>query len=121
VIESLFQTLTDFFAHYGYWVVFFGVMLETAACLFPAKLFFFSRDSLLTKGSFDWNGRLRQLLPERRSATASATRSGAMEGTPFSIATFCASSSWRTGLKTPNRFFSNTDTGRYSRADSSQG
>src|SRR3989454_3355908 len=30
VAETLFQFLTGFFAHYGYWAIFFGVMLENA-------------------------------------------------------------------------------------------
>jgi membrane-associated protein len=37
VIESLFQTLTDFFARYGYWVVFFGVMLENGGVPLPGE------------------------------------------------------------------------------------
>jgi membrane-associated protein len=37
VIESLFQTLTDFFAQYGYWVVFFGVMLENGGVPVPGE------------------------------------------------------------------------------------
>jgi membrane-associated protein len=37
VIESLFQTLTDFFARYGYWVVFFGVMLENGGLPLPGE------------------------------------------------------------------------------------
>jgi membrane protein DedA with SNARE-associated domain len=37
VIESIFQTLTDFFARYGYWVVFFGVMLENGGVPLPGE------------------------------------------------------------------------------------
>jgi membrane-associated protein len=37
VIESIFQTLTDFFARYGYWVVFFGVMLENGGLPLPGE------------------------------------------------------------------------------------
>jgi membrane-associated protein len=37
VIESLFQTLTDFFARYGYGVVFFGVMLENGGLPLPGE------------------------------------------------------------------------------------
>jgi len=37
VIESLFQTLADFFARYGYWVVFFGVMLENGGLPLPGE------------------------------------------------------------------------------------
>ena len=37
MIQSLFQTLTDFFARYGYWVVFFGVMLENGGLPLPGE------------------------------------------------------------------------------------
>jgi membrane-associated protein len=37
VIGSLFQTLADFFARYGYWVVFFGVMLENGGVPLPGE------------------------------------------------------------------------------------
>ena len=37
MIESLFQTLADFFARYGYWVVFFGVMLENGGLPIPGE------------------------------------------------------------------------------------
>jgi membrane protein DedA with SNARE-associated domain len=37
VIEPIFQTLTDFFARYGYWVVFFGVMLENGGLPIPGE------------------------------------------------------------------------------------
>jgi membrane-associated protein len=37
VIESIFQTLADFFARYGYWVVFFGVMLENGGLPLPGE------------------------------------------------------------------------------------
>ena len=37
MIESIFQILTDFFARYGYWVVFFGVMLENGGLPLPGE------------------------------------------------------------------------------------
>ena len=37
MIESIFHTLTDFFARYGYWVVFFGVMLENGGVPLPGE------------------------------------------------------------------------------------
>jgi len=37
VIASIYQTLTDFFARYGYWVVFFGVMLENGGVPIPGE------------------------------------------------------------------------------------
>jgi membrane-associated protein len=37
VIESIFQILTDFFARYGYWAVFFGVMLENGGLPLPGE------------------------------------------------------------------------------------
>lgn len=35
--HTVFQTLSDFFASYGYWVVFFGVMLENAGIPIPGE------------------------------------------------------------------------------------
>lgn len=35
--ETLFQILSDFFARYGYWVIFFGVMLENAGVPVPGE------------------------------------------------------------------------------------
>jgi membrane-associated protein len=37
VAEALFQILSDFFARYGYWVIFFGVMLENAGLPVPGE------------------------------------------------------------------------------------
>ena len=35
--ETIFNTLTEFFAQYGYWVIFFGVMLENAGLPLPGE------------------------------------------------------------------------------------
>jgi len=37
VAESIYNLLSDFFARYGYWVVFFGVMLENAGLPVPGE------------------------------------------------------------------------------------
>lgn len=37
VAETILQTLTDFFNRYGYWVVFFGVMLENGGLPLPGE------------------------------------------------------------------------------------
>ena len=37
VAHSIFQTLSEFFARYGYWAVFFGVMLENAGIPVPGE------------------------------------------------------------------------------------
>jgi membrane-associated protein len=37
VAEAIFQTLTAFFANYGYWVILFGVMLENAGLPVPGE------------------------------------------------------------------------------------
>jgi membrane protein DedA with SNARE-associated domain len=37
VADTLFHVLTGFFARYGYWVVFFGVMLENAGIPVPGE------------------------------------------------------------------------------------
>jgi membrane protein DedA with SNARE-associated domain len=53
VIESLFQILTDFFARYGYWVVFFGVMLENGGLPLPGETV------LLFAGFLAYQGQIR--------------------------------------------------------------
>ena len=53
MIESLFQTLTDFFARYGYWVVFFGVMLENGGLPLPGETV------LLFAGFLAYQGEIR--------------------------------------------------------------
>lgn len=35
--HSIFQILSEFFAHYGYWAIFFGVMLENAGVPVPGE------------------------------------------------------------------------------------
>ncbi len=35
--ETLFQLFSGFFARYGYWAVFFGVMLENAGLPVPGE------------------------------------------------------------------------------------
>jgi len=37
VVHNVFQTLAEFFSRYGYWVVFFGVMLENAGIPVPGE------------------------------------------------------------------------------------
>jgi len=53
VIESLFQTLADFFARYGYWVIFFGVMLENGGLPLPGETV------LLFAGFLAYQGEIR--------------------------------------------------------------
>lgn len=37
VADTIFQTLSEFFARYGYWVIFFGVMLENGGVPVPGE------------------------------------------------------------------------------------
>jgi membrane protein DedA with SNARE-associated domain len=37
VADTIFQTLSNFFAQYGYWVIFFGVMLENGGIPVPGE------------------------------------------------------------------------------------
>ena len=37
VADTIFQTLSHFFQSYGYWVIFFGVMLENAGLPVPGE------------------------------------------------------------------------------------
>jgi membrane-associated protein len=63
---SLFQTLTEFFARYGYWVVFFGVMLENGGLPIPGETV------LLFAGFLAYQGDL-QLVRAILTAIAGAT------------------------------------------------
>lgn len=53
VAETIFQTLTEFFARYGYWVVFFGVMLENGGLPVPGETV------LLFAGFLAYHGEIR--------------------------------------------------------------
>ena len=66
MIESIFQTLTDFFARYGYWVVFFGVMLENGGLPLPGETV------LLFAGFLAYQGQI-QLVWAIGTAIAGAT------------------------------------------------
>jgi membrane-associated protein len=66
VANSIFQILSHFFARYGYWVVFFGVMLENAGVPVPGETV------LLFAGFLAFHGKLR-LAPTILIAIAGAT------------------------------------------------
>ena len=66
VADSIFQLLSDFFARYGYWVVFFGVMLENAGLPVPGETV------LLFAGFLAYHGKIG-LLPAILTAIAGAT------------------------------------------------
>jgi len=66
VANSIFQLLSDFFARYGYWVIFFGVMLENAGLPVPGETV------LLFAGFLAFHGKIR-LLPAILIAIAGAT------------------------------------------------
>jgi len=66
VANSIFQILSDFFARYGYWVIFFGVMLENAGLPIPGETI------LLFAGFLAFHGKIR-LLPAILIAIAGAT------------------------------------------------
>jgi membrane-associated protein len=66
VANSIFQTLTDFFARYGYWVIFFGVMLENAGLPIPGETV------LLFAGFLAFHGKVK-LLPAIVIAIVGAT------------------------------------------------
>ena len=66
VANTIFQILSDFFAHYGYWVVFFGVMLENVGIPIPGETV------LLFAGFLAYQGNIR-ILPAILTAIAGAT------------------------------------------------
>ncbi len=63
---TIFQVLTHFFSRYGYWAVFFGVMLENAGLPVPGETI------LLFGGFLAFRGRL-ELAPTILTAIAGAT------------------------------------------------
>jgi membrane protein DedA with SNARE-associated domain len=66
VANTIFQTLSEFFARYGYWVVFFGVMAENVGFPFPGETV------LLFAGYLAYQGKI-QILPAILTAIAGAT------------------------------------------------
>ena len=71
VANSIFQILSDFFAHYGYWVVFIGVMLENIGVPVPGETV------LLFAGFLAYHGKLH-ILPAILIAIAGATLGAAL-------------------------------------------
>ena len=69
--HTIFQTLSDFFSMYGYWVVFFGVMLENAGIPIPGETV------LLFAGFLAYHGKI-ELLPAILVAIAGATLGDSM-------------------------------------------
>ncbi|HXH48078.1 MAG TPA: DedA family protein, partial [Terriglobia bacterium] len=64
--HTIFQTLSEVFSRYGYWVVFFGVMLENAGIPVPGETV------LLFAGFLAYHGKI-ELLPSILVAIAGAT------------------------------------------------
>ncbi len=69
--HTIFQTLAEFFAEYGYWVVFVGVMLENAGIPIPGETV------LLFAGFLAYHGKI-DLLPSILVAIAGATLGDSM-------------------------------------------
>jgi len=66
VANTIFQLLSEFFARYGYWVVFFGVMLENIGFPVPGETV------LLFAGFLAYQGKIH-ILPAILTAIAGAT------------------------------------------------
>lgn len=66
MLHNIFSTVTHFFAAYGYWVVFFGVMLENAGIPVPGETV------LLVAGFLAFRGQL-ELFPAILVGIAGAT------------------------------------------------
>jgi membrane protein DedA with SNARE-associated domain len=66
VVQTTFSTLSHFFAAYGYWVIFFGVMLENAGVPLPGETV------LLFAGFLAYHGHLK-LVPAIAVGIAGAT------------------------------------------------
>jgi membrane protein DedA with SNARE-associated domain len=87
VANSIFQLLSEFFARYGYWVIFFGVMSENIGAPLPGETV------LLFAGFLACQGKIH-ILPVILTAIAGATL-GASGG--FVIG-------WYGGISVVNRF-----------------
>jgi len=66
VANTIFQVLSDFFARYGYWVVFFGVMAENIGVPVPGETV------LLFAGFLAYQGKIH-ILPAILAAITGAT------------------------------------------------
>jgi len=66
VAHSIYQILSEFFAHYGYWAIFFGVMLENAGVPVPGETV------LLFAGFLAYEGKMH-LAPAILSGIAGAS------------------------------------------------
>jgi membrane-associated protein len=66
VANSIFHILSEFFARYGYWVIFFGVMSENIGVPIPGETV------LLFAGFLAYQGKI-QILPAILTAIAGAT------------------------------------------------
>jgi membrane protein DedA with SNARE-associated domain len=66
VAGSIFQTLSDFFARYGYWAVFFGVLLENVGVPVPGETV------LLFAAFLAYQGKM-EIFPAMATALAGAT------------------------------------------------
>lgn len=71
VANTIFQLLSDFFALYGYWVVFFGVLLENIGLPIPGETV------LLFAGFLAYQGKLH-ILPAILTAIGAATIGAAL-------------------------------------------
>jgi len=71
VANTIFQLLSEFFARYGYWVVFFGVMLENVGLPIPGETV------LLFAGFLAYQGKLH-ILPAILTAIGAATVGAAL-------------------------------------------
>ena len=69
--HTIFQTLSEVFSEYGYWVVFFGVMLENAGIPIPGETV------LLFAGFLAYHGKI-DLFPSILVAIAGATLGDSM-------------------------------------------
>ncbi|MFW9930338.1 MAG: DedA family protein [Candidatus Thorarchaeota archaeon] len=69
--HTIFQTLSEFFSRYGYWVIFFGVMLENGGIPIPGETV------LLFAGFLAYHGKI-DLFPSILVAIAGATLGDSM-------------------------------------------
>ena len=119
--DAIFSTLTDFFAQYGYWVIFFGVMLENAGLPLPGETVLLFASYLSFQGELE----ITKVMAVAALAAALGDNIGYLLGRFLGLhcsnATATAFSGGFCAMRRPKGFFSATRTGLYSPDGSSPG
>jgi membrane protein DedA with SNARE-associated domain len=83
VADTAFQILSEFFARYGYWVIFFGVMLENAGLPLPGETVLLFAGCLAYHGSLDLGRAIATAIVGATTGDSLGFLVGRYGGTPF--------------------------------------